>query len=471
MKRLLPLMLFGACVDLPWGTGGTEVSPVGKAAMTRVLGHDELTLGAQRLASALGEKFGHQVALEGLSLPLSPGYEVALQELTASLGPVTLLFDAAAGLLVKVELSVGEQEFSGLPEACTAKIALAPGSIVFALDLASDKLGRILPVPRGGPRWEGQDPHLEITGCPLAGLLVPDLAERLAQAAKNSLEEPLIQALPQALGLDLAFSNSRIVGLDALGAGIIRASLRAAEEPALRTDTGLAIRFDLGLDADAHPCGMFSRVPDTEPAPPPEIAGTSLSMSALERIIRVAWVAGSVCGASSWTTIPEQYRELPLDEFAPWPGLSELLALEPAATASASFWPDELPRITADNEFEDVIRVDITDLEADITAVLDGARWRLFTLELDLVIRGQIAADADGFVHFDPLDIEATVTGTSTGLGPAPETTIARTIIEPIVRTLLESRPLMRLPPSLTPSRTVVWRVDPSHTTLPGATL
>jgi hypothetical protein len=467
--RLLPFMVLTACVDLPWGAGGSEVTPVNRGALTRLLGQEDLALAARRLASALGERFGHQLTLEGVSLPLRAESDVALQGIAASLGPVTLELSAGADLVVKVALSVGSQELYGLPEPCAGKVTLAPGVLAFTMELGSDKLGRVTFAPRGGVRWEGEAPELAIAGCALSNLQVPDFGARLAEAASSALREPLVFALPNALGLDLALSSSRVVGLDALGAGIIRASLRANERPAQLTASGLAVSFDLGLDAEAHPCGTFSpETTDTDTTPLPLQRGTSLSLSTLERIVRSAWVAGSVCGASSYTSIPEERRELPLSELPLWPGVTELLALDPEATASASFWPRELPRITADDELEDALRIEISGLEADVTAVLDGARWRLFTIELAVVIRGQLAADADGLVYFDTLDVEAYVDDTSSGLGLAPDSTIAATLVEPIVRALLESRPFLQLPPSLSPTRTTVWRVNASHTTLAG---
>ena len=480
-RWLMPLCAgLAACTDLPWGAGGAEVGLVTRHALTRTLGAAELALGENRLANELGNRVGHSLSLRNLTLPLNPGYEVGLGAIEAALGPVTIALDDdphATGLALRLELSVGQQTLTGLPQPCDALIALPPGALVVQIDLSSDKLGRLMPIPRGNPKWDGQPPELTVTGCALADLQVPDLTTRLAQAAWAALQDPLISTLPGALGLDLAFSTSKVTGLDALGAGIIRSSLRASENPVQRTDAGLAITFDLGLDADAHPCASLSPVPEAQTVTPPDLAGTSLALPALERAIRLAWVAGSICGASAWTAIPEAARELPLADLTgsaphdaalpdPWPGLTELLALEPSATASATFWPHALPTLSADDELEDALRIEIDGLEADIHVVLDGARWRLFTLELGLVIRGQLASDSNGFVHFDVLDAVATTTAATRGLGPPPSIETAAQIVEPIVRALLESRPILRLPPSLTPNRTRIWRVGPLHTTL-----
>jgi hypothetical protein len=458
-----------ACTDLPWGVGGAEVTPVTRGALVRVLGEDELLLGARRLSTELTTRIGHALELRELTVPIGPGYDVALGPVSATLGPLTLKVTDDASLELTVELAIAPQEVTGLPAACDAQLTLAAGALLLDFDLSNDKVGRPLPIPRGTPRWQGPPPELAISGCALAGLQINDLGPRLVTAAWSMLQEPLIQGLPSALGLDLALSSSSVVGLDALGAGILRASLRVAQTPPARLDPGLAVVFDLGVDAEAHPCADFgiptevSTDPE-EPPPLPSMAGTSLSIRAAERLLRLTWVAGSVCGASAWRNIPDPLREIPLDELA-MAGGSELLGLDAAATASATFWPRELPRLLPDELFPDTLRLEVARLEADVTVVLDGARWRLFTLELDLTIRGQLATDSDGFVHFDPIDVEPTLRASSRGLIAVPPDGPAR-VLEPIVRALLESRPLLRLPPSITPSNTAVWRVGPDHLTL-----
>lgn len=470
LPRILWILLT-ACTDLPWGAGGPELTPVSQAALTRVLGPEELTLGGRRLTSELTTRLGHALPLRDLTLPIGPGYEVALDPLSAALGPLTLAVSQDAGLHLTLELSVPSQPLIGLPVPCDAQVSQAAGALLLDFDLSVDKLGRPLPIPRGPARWQGPPPELSISGCGLSDLQVPDLGPRLVKSAWTSLQEPLIQLLPTALGLDLALSTSSVVGLDALGAGVLRASLRLSPTSATVVEAGLAVTFELGLDAEAHPCADLAlpAAPVLEPSTSelPEQAGTALAISAAERLLRFAWVAGSVCGASAWSNIPDELRELPLTDLA-LPGGAELTNLDPSATVSASFWPRELPILTADDTMPDSLRIDVPRIEADVTVVLEGARWRLFTLELDLTVRGQLAADAEGFVHFDPIDVEATVRASARGLIDPPSLG-ASPVIEPIVRALLESRPILRLPPSLTPNRTTVWRVTPAHLTLPSA--
>lgn len=468
--RWLPLVMLCACTDLPWGVGGAEVTPVTGGALVRVLGEGELLLGSRRLATELTTRVGHTLELRDLTLPIGPGYDVALGPISATLGPISLAVAEDAGLELTLELAIAPQPIAGLPAACESRLTLPAGALLLSFDLSNDKVGRPLPIPRGSARWQGPPPELSISGCALAELQVSDLGARLMKAAWSTLQEPLIQSLPPALGLDLSFSSSSVVGLDALGAGILRASLRVAPTPPVRLESGLAVVFDLGLGAEAHPCADFGIPAEAPPDPAalpalPPLAGTSLAIGAAERLLRLAWVAGSVCGASSWRNIPDHLREIPLAELT-LPGGAELLGLDPSATASATFWPRELPRLLPDDTFPDALRIDIPRIEADVTVVLDGARWRLFTLELDLTIRGQLAADTDGFVHFDPIDIEPTLRASSRGLIPVPPQGPAQ-LIEPILRALLESRPLLRLPPSLTPSGAAVWRVGADHLNLP----
>lgn len=467
--RWLPLLLLTACTDLPWGAGGAEFTPVTHAALVRILGDDELHLGARRLATELTTRVGHTIELRELTVPIGPGYEVALGPINATLGPIALTVAADAGLDLTLELAIAPQPISGLPAACETRLSLPPGALLLTFDLSNDKVGRPLPIPRGSARWQGPAPELAITGCVIADLQIPDLGARLMKAAWSTLQEPLIQSLPSALGLDLALSTSSVVGLDALGAGILRASLRVAPTPPIRLDAGLAVVFDLGLGAEAHPCADFGTQPEdptdsAEPPALPSLAGTSFSIAAAERFLRLFWVAGSVCGASSWRNIPDHLREIPLAELG-LAGGPELLGLDPAATASAAFWPRELPRLRPDDAFPDALRIEVPRIEADVMVVLDGARWRLFTLELDLAIRGQLATDTDGFVHFDPIDIEPTLRASTRGLIAVPPQAPAQ-VIEPILRALLESRPLLRLPPSLTPGSPGVWRVGPDHLNL-----
>lgn len=466
--RWLPLLLLCACTDLPWGVGGPEFTPVTRAALVRVLGEEELRLGSLRLATELTTRIGHTIALRDLTMPIAPGYDVALGPVSATLGPISLAA-ADAGLDLTLELAIAPQPITGLPAGCETRLSLPAGALLLTFDLSNDKLGRPLPIPRGNARWQGPQPELAITGCAIADLQVPDLGARLMKAAWSALQEPLIQSLPSALGLDLALSTSSVVGLDALGAGILRASLRVAPTPPVRLESGLAVVFDLGLGAEAHPCadfGLPAEAPTDSAELPalPSLSGTSLSIAATERLLSLFWVAGSVCGASSWRNIPDHLREIPLAELD-LSGGAEILGLDPVATGSATFWPRELPRLQPDDTFPDALRIDVPRLEADVTAVLDGARWRLFTLELDLTIRGQLATDTDGFVHFDPIDIEPTLRASTRGLIAVPPQGPAR-VIEPILRALLESRPIFRLPSSLIPSSPAVWRVGSDHVNL-----
>lgn len=467
--RWLPLLMLTACTDLPWGVGGPEFGPVTHGALVRVLGDDELRLGARRLATELATRVGHTLELRDLTLPIAPGYDVALGPVSATLGPITLAIADDAGLDLTLELAIAPQPITGLPAGCETRLSLPPGALLLTFDLSNDKVGRPLPIPRETARWQGPQPELAITDCAIADLQIPDLGARLMKAASSTLLEPLTQSLPSALGLDLALSTSSVVGLDALGAGILRASLRVAPTPPIRLDSGLAVVFDLGLGAESHPCadfGLSTETPTDSAELPalPSLVGTSLSIAAADRLLRLSWVAGSVCGASSWRNIPEHLREIPLGELSLSAG-DEILGLDPDASASATFWPRELPRLLPDDAFPDALRIEVPRIEADVTVVLDGARWRLFTLELDLTIRGQLATDTDGFVHFDPIDIEPTLRASTRGLIAVPPQGPAR-VIEPILRALLESRPLLRLPPSLTPSSPAVWRVGADHVNL-----
>jgi len=465
--------LFAACAELPWGAGGLEVAPAQRSALVRVLAADDLALASGRLDTELLERVGNTVQLfEGAVTPV-PGIEVSLRDAAIVLGPATLSpSDDGDLLLARVELSAPTQPLTSSDSNCSATFALAPGVLELVVDLTSDRLGRVQGLVKSGARWIGDSPTVALDNCGFTVGSSLDFGARFAVAAAQALADPIAAALPSALGLDLALSWSGVVGLDTLGAGIVRASLRATADAVLSFEGDwLAVHYDLGLEVDPHPCAGGFTLPDARPTTgSPSLAGTALALGALERAIQAVWLAGAACGASAIALVPEPLRSVPLSDLAEdWPALANLARLDPKATAALAFWPGDLPTLEADPATADALRIAIHGLQVDVMGQLEGAHWRLASIELDLEITGQLVTDINGFVHFDTFDVLATASSGAAGLATAPDLSKSGPLLAPIVRLLLESRPLLRLPRGLAPPRTTVWRVDGDHVTLPGA--
>ncbi len=469
----LAVVLSAGCAELPWGSGGLEVAPAQRSAFVRVLAQSDLTLASGRLDNELLERVGTSMRLvEGAVTPV-PGVEVSLVGASIVLGPATLSASYEGDrLLARLELSAPPQPLSTSISDCSATFALTPGVLELVVELTSDRLGRVQGIVKPGARWVGDSPTVALEGCVFPAQSTFDFGARFATAAAQALADPIAVALPSALGLDLALAWSGVVGLDTLGAGIVRASLRATADGVLSFEGDLAmVHFDLGLEVDPHPCAGGLALPEARPAlVSPTLAGTAVALGALERAVQATWIAGAVCGASAIALIPESLRSVPLSDLAQdWPAVANLARLDPAATVTLAFWPGDLPTVEADPDDPDILRVTIHDLQVDVLAQVEGAQWRLASVDLDLLVRGQIVTDINGFVHFDAIDVDATSFSSTTGLATAPELAKSGPLLTPIMRLLVESRPLLRLPRSLAPSVTTVWRVDGDHLTLPSA--
>lgn len=465
-----------SCTALPWGQGGAEPAYAQRAALIRVVGPDEMRAASDRLGALVEARLGGILPLAPTTLP-SGELSIRWEPLGLSIGRPSLDLappDASPDepglrLHVPVEPSVGSLALlpAGGEALCVVPFEVSAARLTLRLSLAADKLGRIQGVMLPGVELLAADDaratviKADFAQCPV-GLEVEahTLTRLLAEAIARAATDAVAGELAPALGLDLAFGWSAAVASDALGSGYVRATLRAATDtPGAampdfldRTRAGLAVRFALSVAVDPHPCMGILALADPGPSTPPLLpeAGTVLRMSALERIIGAAWLAGSACADHAGIA------EVSRDELAlRWPALERL-----DGGVTVELWPESVPTLRADPDLSDAVVVDFGRVAVDLIGTSGGARWRAGTVVVDLRIHGFVTVGPDGVVGFVPSDIDAVPAGVEAGLLGAPPIPVAEELAATLVEALLDgplSERLGVLPGPLAPPTSRVW--------------
>lgn len=445
------------CGALPWGQGGAEPMTAQRGALVRVLGPDQIEAASDRLGAALYARFGGVLPLtpatalgslvvhwDGLSLAVGrPRLDLAPPEGSAD--------DPGLRLHLPLEHSRGTLTLgpAGGEILCAIPFEVEPSRLTVRLSLAADKLGRLQGVMLPGAdlvTLEGARSNpvsADFAQCPpgLEAESLPMLARMLTEGVARATTDALAGELAQALGLDLAMGWSAAVASDSLGSGYVRATLRAATDtPGAampdfleRTRTGLAVRFALSVTVDPHPCMGPLALGDGAIGPPGPLpdAGTVLRLGALERIIGAAWLAGSACADHAGIA------EVPRDELAlRWPALGRV-----EGGIAVELWPESVPTVRADPELSGAVLVDFGRVRVDLIGGVDGARWRLGSVVVDLRVHGLVTVSPEGLVGFDPSEIDAVPAAVEAGLIGAPPIAVAEELVATLVDALIVEGP------------------------------
>ncbi|MCB9787158.1 MAG: hypothetical protein H6744_10755 [Deltaproteobacteria bacterium] len=464
-------LVLGGCAAGFWGQGlGSDAPPAGQAtpnAMVLVLGEAGWSVAAQRVAKDLTAAFPDGLEFDSaLPAPSDGGASavgVGFESARLHTGAVELGVDPL-GVTLEVTATLEPMALTlelGGQSLCEVSVAFDGAALRGTVALTRTKLGRVHAGGLGAVSLEAPGALVDLSECPDIGLsaggrftgasdgyLTEAVLDAVALEAFNALAPTLADAVPEAMGLDIATDATVRFGDDGVGEGWVRARVRASEAEQDNwwqlAGARLHVPYAVALETKGHPCAP---APDRAVAPPTAIptvdaeAALLLAPSIVEQAVWGLWRSGGLCGERiahdlSWRA----------DELAPgWPALD---ALPPETALTVRVWPDEAPELVLDTvggEARAALSVPSWTLE--LYAELDGARVRLATITVGFEVEASFAVSADRAVWLVPEAVTVTAAGSAAGLLRAPAPEMAEGLAAPLADALLSARPIWWLPP------------------------
>ncbi len=343
-------------------------------------------------------------------------------------------------------------------EACSLDLDLEHAILGGRLSLTRTKEGQIQASPLvDASSLSAEEVSFDVSGCPLPAGDVFSLTEPpgelllgiVASAAMEGLGAALADAVPTALGLDLATATSLSWGGDGMGAGALDVLIRASESEASKwwqlVDHSLVVPYAITLEATHHPCMPEAAAAPMPTAPVPAVeddAAVLLSTGLVAHAARSLWHAGAFCRERATAGMVWSAEELaPL-----WPALD---VLAPGAELSLRLWPLEPPGLAFDNAGEDVhVRLTTGLMKVELYGDVEGTWVRLASLELALEVGTHLSVDSAGRIWLEPKTVELAGFSASSGFLPAPASELASALAAPLAQDLVAATPLASVPTS-----------------------
>lgn len=461
-------LLSSACAGtLPWGAGGAPLeTPDGvvSSALVRSFGPMAFAEASERLAIATGDTLAGGVVLPETTLV---GTAWAIEWQGAALVASTVELALEDGRAV-VRLGIPEQTaalaFVSQKDAtyrCDFEATLGPGSVTLPLGFVVDKLGRVSAQVVDAAEW-----NAPIVAPAAAETCIPDAKEALgtgfALALPGAFAPVLGSELGSAFELGFAVGGASSVASDSTGAGVLHLAIRGDEAiPATFEAGALVLAWDVGVEAEAHPCMAPGALPAAKAGRVawPGLADgmTALRLGALERVLQGAWLAGGACGDHA--TRAAEVRNTAAELASAWEALGRL---EGGSALHLELWPTALPTLTLTPEGE--LALAMGALEVSLWGEIDNASWRLATMQVTIVVHGSLGRDTAGRLSFAASGVEVTPIATEGGLLGTPALGAVPALIEPLVEAIVADRAIIGLPQRLAPATPDVLVIVPSAT-------
>lgn len=455
------------CAGTFWGAGvPAETGPQlagPKSTLVVSVGPEGWASAAQVLSKALEGTFPLGLPLEGegeiegagaLISVLWQGALVYFEGVELTVSPVGL--ELAVHLAMDQPLVI-EVAIDGLA-ACVVAADVPAATLVFQVELERDESGRITAVPGSGVDLESGAISVEANGCPGAELLGLEweqptelLGAALGQSILEGIAPLLADVVPAGLGIDLATGWTVHYADDGVGAGQLRALVRApqvGDGGRLWTfaDDRMVVPFGVLVDADAHACVPPGPLPAAAASPVPMVdakAALLLHEDIVRRAVAAQWLAGGLCLDRVTRGVTWQAGDL----VGSWPELAAFAAKTPL---SLRLWPEQAPEVVALADDDDGVSALVSSglFAVEVMGRLDGAWIRLATLRLALDVDASLDVDpGTGEVWLTPDAVAVTAAATDGGFVGAPDVAALDALALPLAELLLSARPVWSLPP------------------------
>ena len=459
-------LLLGACSGSPWDnpklSDPQEQTPLSNGVVVS-LGSGSFTIASTLLELSAAEQWPDPVKL---TQEIEEG-DPNLQESALAWGEAKLVIEqvnlsaSALGLELVVEASL--QPLSVLPSSdplsgCPAHVTFDHGVWRLPIRLTRSKLGSVQATAETYGELTAELIASDTAQCPEldeptadSALNPKELFDQLSMAMAEAFAPWLSDAIPTALGLDLA-TTSPVNGSHEPSNDAVMIDIRTSLEDEVTwwhwSEEHLVVGFDMRVLGSSDAC-----VPDTLPTAIPAAAVPSeagermwlLHTGTLDATLEGIWRNGDLCldrpVAGRWDA--GEWSET-------WP---ELAHLDADSHLSVRLWPSAAPRAQLSSGVDGVeISLVAQGWTLELYGRFQGADVRLSTLELDISVSAglQIGGEravwlADPVTNLDRYETED-------GLLKAPPQVVSEDLVQSWVTLLSSSVPVTWLPPTPQPA-------------------
>jgi hypothetical protein len=350
-----------------------------------------------------------------------------------------------------LDLDIGGQK------ACALLISELDGVLAARLTLTQTKHGVVQASLNGEPTLdpfvftidildEYADGCSDVLNDPAANKL---LMEMLANASFMAMSPELVNAIPAALGLDIATALSMVYGDDGIGSGVFHAVVRAPHIPQAQwwhfVDNNLVVPFSVGIQAEAHACVPDQPLPQTSVAAVPATDGEIsllIHQGVIQRSAAAIWRSGGLCMMRAAPDV-----SWPASDFLDsWPSLSWL---GDTAEITMRAWPKSMPELVFETRKRGEVHVRISTGSWTIELFSEKAlaNVRLATLDVAMEVVAKLDISPEGELWLLPQEVSVLDSKESAGLLPAPRAELADSLAVSIAERLLGANPVWLLPP------------------------
>ncbi|MBD89973.1 MAG: hypothetical protein CL940_06530 [Deltaproteobacteria bacterium] len=459
-------LLLGACSGNPWDNPSLsdpqEQAPLSNGVVVS-LGSGSFTIASTLLELSAAEQWSDPVKLTQETQEGDP----SIQKSTLTWGEAQLAIEqvnlsaSALGLELVVEASL--QPLSVLPSSdplsgCPAHVTFDHGVWRLPIRLTRSKLGSVQATAESYGELTAELIASDTAQCPEmdepAGdptLNPKELFEQLAMAMAEAFAPWLSDAVPTALGLDLA-TTSPVNGSPQPSSNVVMIDIRTSLEDEVTwwhwSEEHLIVGFDMRVLGSSDAC-----VPDTLPTSIPAAAVPSevgermwlLHTGTLDATLEGVWRNGDLC-----LDRPMAARWDAGDWSESWP---ELAQLDADSHLSLRLWPSAAPRAQLASGGEGVeITLIAQGWTLELYGRFQGADVRLSTLELDISVSAGLQTGTERAVWLaDPI-ASLDRYETEDGLFKAPPKAVSQDLIQSSIALLSSSVPVTWLPPTPQPA-------------------